>query len=396
MKKFFKNKYLSLFILLFCVLSILVVFQNCTHELTITIPTSCYSDDSNKSVTVQFPFSTSSQVASANCRQNAPVATSSFVNCTMLNLDNQIGKVMPQGNQLVFSNLESHYYNFSIEIATENGVIESGEFFFTSCDDGNDNDTPKNDPCAGVTCSPNGNATCGESCVNGSCTGGTDCTSTGRTCSGGACVDVDLCAGVNCSPNDNATCGESCVNGSCTGGTDCTSTGRTCSGGACVCPSGKSWNGASCVDDDPCDGVTCGDCEKCDAGNCVADSNQEGDSCTGQTCGTCQSGVCTANDTCGEKLSDMDLRQSQCRVCNNGNSCTPPANKPDGTACASQTCGSCLDGVCTANDECDAGNDRCKVCPSTCGTARTVNCGEGGEELFEGYPRDSLPQDWFK
>jgi len=162
------------------------------------------------------------------------------------------------------------------------------------CDDG--------DPC-----------TTGESCLDGSCQGGTapdcndgnpcttdSCDATGTGCvnanntatcdDGDACTDADTCANGLCVPGDPVACDDDniCTDDSCDSVTGCAFTP----------------NIAGCDDGDPCTQD-----DRCDSGGCAGSTIgcDDGQDCTIDTCD--ESGDCTSTvdwDLCGDIDSDGD------------------------------------------------------------------------------------------
>ena len=207
-------------------------------------------------------------------------------------------------------------------------------------------------------------------------------------CTVATCVDAE-CGfasaenGAACDDGDPCTLGESCAEGSCTGGApqDCDD-GNPCTDDSCDPATGCANEPTS----DPCDdGDACTDNDTCDGGECegpVAVGCDDGNPCTDDGCdpatgcthednaAACDDGdACTENDVCG------------------GGGCqagAPPACD-DGNACTTDTCDPATGCVHTGQPDaepCDDGDP--------CTTGDTLQCGEcvGGPpaDCDDGHP----------
>ena len=275
---------------------------------------------------------------------------------------------------------------------------------------------------------PSNNTTCGASASSV----GTNCTTTGRTCSGSgsswscACPVADWVYNsgqLKClDPSNNATCGASASSV----GTNCTTTGRTCSGSgsswSCACPV-ASWvyntaqtkcldpnSNASCGATSSSAGTTCSAGQICNGTSCAtsclgtqvlcdgkcidpqadnafcgaslggscnstssSNANYQGVNCNFGTTGqSCLGGTCRCPDNSTPNLSN-DL--SHCGRC--GNNCTALAGWSTGS-CSSGSCSAsgCTAGFCRSGSTCVFGFEN----NSACGIGgNCVNCTSSGK-----------------
>jgi hypothetical protein len=222
-------------------------------------------------------------------------------------------------------------------------------------------------------------------CAGGACTYNftrTDCAARGQFCDGGVCSDYDRCLGVACDTPPGTFCdGQTAVTwaspGTCSGGvcdyvqqrSNCTSQGRFCLGGACV-------------NTDPCAGITCnrpprdycnvddavayeatGTCAEgicrydtsvleCDSvanGYCLDGDCYVGDPCEGVTCINPPAPVCAGNVLTRYLYNGTCTATGACDYPTAAEVCDePPANTCDGDiAVAYASVGSCGTGNCT-------------------------------------------------
>ena len=248
------------------------------------------------------------------------------------------------------------------DLNTGNCVFETTE---GGCDDGN-------------ACTE------GESCANGSCTGGSPIAcSDSNPCTESTCDPVNGClhtpVEAGCDDGDSCTEGESCQAGTCTGGipTVC-SDENPCTADSCSPTDGCIFStlAGPCEDGDSCTtGDTCvsGSCIpdgilNCDDGNaCTEESCSESDGCQyTNTNGPCNDGnACTTGDTC----SGGDCFSGPALSCDDGNPCTTDGCDPDEGCTNSFNTESCDDGsVCTVDDTCLLG---------VCEPGATLPCDDG-------------------
>jgi hypothetical protein len=240
------------------------------------------------------------------------------------------------------------------------------------------------DPCFGIDCAVPPAATCDGNTVvaplaNGECSGGrclfdtvrTNCSDTGRICSGGVCRSPDPCLGVVCNNPAPPTCDGSDV--------IVTASSGTCSGGFCsytqtrvnCALSGGTCRSGACVPGNPCDGLVCNTpppaiCEAqnavsfgtpslCVGGACrytrfVDDCVSDGGSCVDGACESiapCEGVVCNTPPAPRCEF-DVAVVFSGGGTCAGGN-CNYARNE---TNCA-DTGRFCRDGACVEADPCE-------------------------------------------
>ncbi len=262
------------------------------------------------------------------------------------------------------------------------------------CDDGNPctDDTCPSGSCvftANTTPCDDGDAcTTGDTCSAGTCLSGvtTDCSGLDSACTVGVCNSISgLCSaqsaneGGPCDDANACTTADTCVAGTCVGGTppDCDD------GNACTDDSCDALAGCQSIDNAaPCDdGDACTTADMCIAGVCTggaAPNCNDGNACTDDSCDTLtgcmnvnnaascdDANACTTSDTC------------------NGGVCTggPAPDCDDSNPCTTDSCdtilgcqnthhtAACDDGdACTTTDVCSAGS---------CIGGPPANCNDG-------------------
>ncbi len=182
----------------------------------------------------------------------------------------------------------------------------------------------------------------------------------------GKCQAVPDHEGLACNDGDVCTIGESCQEGSCTGGVPANcNDGNPCTDDGCDPVAGCSHiaNDDPCQDGDACSvGDHCGDgqCQAgpaadCDDGNpCTDDGCQPNSGCTHvANDAACDDGnACTLDDKCqaGQCQGKLPL------ACNDDNVCTTDSCSPDQGCVHSLNTAPCDDGdLCTTKDQCQLG-----------------------------------------
>lgn len=150
---------------------------------------------------------------------------------------------------------------------------------------------------------------CVESCFEGGCPEGQECTADG------VCLDAG-CEGVECGP------GQRCVDGACT---------DAC--GGVVCPLGLSCRAGRCLD--LCAGISCDpSCTACSDGQCIPRCDLTGGGCeSGETCTA--DGVCVPTSCLGVECPDEG------QVCVAGRGCVDACEDavcPNGEVCVAGRC----------------------------------------------------------
>ncbi len=284
-------------------------------------------------------------------------------------------------------------------------------------------------------CNDGSACTTDDHCVNGACTGGTAIScDDGNPCTADSCDAATGCKHVAsatpCDDGNACTTGDTCFNGSCTGGppVDCND-GNACTDDACNPLTGCTHtsnntpcsDGNKCTTDDHCAGGQCvgGGTLQCDDGNaCTADSCDpasgcqhvakdgacnDGDDCTvgdichnGQCTGgpqaNCDDGNPCTDDSCLPSVGCVNLPNFL--PCNDGNACTdgdicyqgnclggPPLFCDDGNPCTDDSCHIAVGCIFVPNNQpCDDGDkctngDSCRL--GSCSPGVALDCDDG-------------------
>ncbi len=266
--------------------------------------------------------------------------------------------------------------------ACDKGVCAKGKA--RVCDDGSVCTTDGCDPKTGCTttakpgpCDDGSACTESDLCLFGKCLGGkAKSCDDGQTCTADSCDAKLGCLATavtgTCDDGDDCTSGESCANGTCSGGKpiDCDD-GHPCTADSCDKAAGCVHKLADqpCSDGDPCTGPDVCVAGKCSSGPPIAcdDTNP----CTDESCQkgkgcvvlpntvTCTDGdACTKGDACAKGVCVPGSKL----VCDDSNVCTDDScDKAKGCVYLPNTASCTDDSACTEGDLCDKGS--CKVGP---------------------------------